>query len=182
MIIKLNKQLKHKWRESIHPRFQCKIFCLGWLATQHCYYYLLLLLPIKLEWIMYIICKCYLREWGMMDLSRILFQMCSKMLYVEFATMNQRCQWWSDDDESEMLLMTMNQRCQWWSWWWWIRDVVDDDDDDESKSQKGYWCCWVVYRVFSNWVDSFSLWDWVWVIFHSCVLCIVGAEGLQCEF
>ncbi len=136
---------------------------------------LLLLLPMKLEWRMCNIYKCYLREWGMISLSTILFQMCSKMLYVIcrdvdcWGSRRQVC-----NNESKMPMM---------KWWWWIRDVVDDDDDDdESKRQKGYWCCWVVYMVFSDWVDSFSLWDWVWVIFHSCVLCIVGAEGLQCEF
>lgn len=127
-------------RKSIHARFQCKIFCLGWLATLHCYYYyyLLLLLPMKLEWRMYNIYKCYLREWGMISLSRILFQMCSEMLYVVcrdvdcWGSRRQVC-----NNESKMPMM---------KWWWWIRDVVDDDDDDESKRQKGYWCVgWCIW-------------------------------------
>ncbi len=148
----------------------------------------------KLEWRMCNIYKCYLWECGMISLSRILFQMCSKMLYVVcrdvdcWGSRRQVC-----NNESKMPMM---------KWWWWIRDVVDDDESEMllmmmnqrdrmdtdvvglGMSNFSFVCfvhCWS--RRFAVWnlvLETLSLWDLVWAILYlcvfCCVLCIVGAK------
>jgi hypothetical protein len=122
----VDHQTEKATKAQVKRVYQCKIpmqnVLLGLIGHST-----LLLLPMKLEWRMYNIYKCYLLEWGMISLSRILFQMCSKMLYVVcrdvdcWGSRRQVC-----NNESKILMM---------KWWWCIRDV-DDDDDDESKRER----------------------------------------------